>query len=384
MPPRRVSSTPLNILHLCAWHPHRRTPDEGIFIKRHVDALRPFGRQTVWHIDVRHDERWGRVPKSAHAERSLVFASPLRFWYAFEWLAFLLFAWAWLTRDRSRHHDLVVVHVAYPLAVHIRRMRRMMKVPVAIVEHSSIYRSRFAGSQARGLERLRRAFRTGARVIAVSPALADDIRRFARMPDLPIDVVENVVDTALFHPDGPPEEGRFFAASRWRPPKRPEVLIDAMAILRDRGVQACLRMAGDGPMLAALRHRVKELRLEDRVMLLGRLESAGAAEEMRRAFALLHCSDYETFSVVCAESLCCGTPVIASDVGGIPSFVDARSGVLLPANEPAAWADAIEGNWRRLAGMDRTQLARGHGQRFSAEAIGRRLHAIFLMAAGRP
>ena len=98
---------------------------------------------------------------------------------------------------------------------------------------------------------------------------------------------------------------------------------------------------------------------------------------MRDAFALVHCSDYETFSVVCAESICCGTPVIASRVGGIPSFINERNGSLIGTNEAAAWADAIDAEWDRIAGLDRARMAAEARARFSPDTIGRRLNELF-------
>ncbi len=133
----------------------------------------------------------------------------------------------------------------------------------------------------------------------------------------------------------------------------------------------------------ALRGRIDELGMGAHVTLLGRLSSADVALEMKHAHALWHCSDYETFSVVCAEALCCGTPVIASRVGGIPGFVNEDNGALVGTNDATAWAAAIEKDWDRLLHIDRSALSRRIVDRFSAKTVGQSFQTILSELARR-
>lgn len=60
------------------------------------------------------------------------------------------------------------------------------------------------------------------------------------------------------------------------------------------------------------------------------------------AEALIMPSDYESFGMVALEAMACGTPVIASQVGGLAFLVrDGETGYLVPVREPAALAEAI-------------------------------------------
>jgi glycosyltransferase involved in cell wall biosynthesis len=219
-------------------------------------------------------------------------------------------------------------------------------------------------------------------VITVSNSLAHDIRRFSRNEAIPATAVDNVVDTAVFHPDPQvrPAEGTLLAMAAWKTPKRPEVLIEAMAELRGRGVHLRLRMAGDGPLMQGVKERAQALALEDRVTFIGRLAPDEAAREMRAASFFMHCSDHETFSVVCAEALCCGTPVIASRVGGIPEYLEAGGGWLVESNTATAWADAIETALRDAPRVDRPAVVERMRARSSPRAVGERYTQVLRSA----
>ncbi len=53
-------------------------------------------------------------------------------------------------------------------------------------------------------------------------------------------------------------------------------------------------------------------------------------------------SHYESFGMVALEAMACGTPVIASDVGGLSfSVADGFSGYLVPSGDPQALADKL-------------------------------------------
>jgi L-malate glycosyltransferase len=112
------------------------------------------------------------------------------------------------------------------------------------------------------------------------------------------------------------------------------------------------------------------------VDVLGQLSPEQVADEMRRAHALLHASDYETYSAVCAEALCCGTPVIASRVGGIVEYMNTARGAMIAEATAQAWANGIRTNWQRCLDTDRTAIAAGMAERAGSRSVGPRYAAI--------
>jgi len=269
--------------------------------------------------------------------------------------------------------DLVNFHIAYPNCVRIRLLRRVMRRPMIITEHWSGYHFSF-NSTSKGLDRIRGIFHAGVPMIVVSPALEDDIVRFAGPPKPKSYIVDNVVEPEVFNyrPEVVRTTGSFFTIAGWRSPKRPDVLLEAMARMREQGLVAKLRIAGIGPKMEAMRDQVTSLGLEDQVEFLGQLDAHAVADEMRHAHALVHASDYETYSAVCAEALCCGTPVIASAVGGVPSLVLPDRGVLVPENTVEAWTRVWSSAWNDVQRMDPARFAEATIARVNAEGVGKR------------
>lgn len=367
------------VLHITGWYPNSLAPHEAPFIVRHIDALGPHVRNTVWHVDVRTGDRWRYVRSGAHAQRTFLVTTPLHRWLMIEWIATLLILWAWVTRNRSERFDVINFHIAYPNCAHIRLLRWFMRKPMLITEHFSAYRIGF-NAKAKGARRIKRIFHAGVPVLVVSRALQGDIERFAGPPAPTMHVVDNAMNEAIFHPDPSvgPEPGRFFTIAAWRPPKRPDLMLEALAQLRLAGFDARLRIAGGGPGVPAIGERIATLGLQEHVDLLGHLEEQAVANEMRHAHALVHASDYETYSAVCAEALCCGTPVIASRVGGIPEFLSEELGVLVPSNTVQDWVQYWKEAWHPLLAADRTRIATTMMRRAGARAVGERYHRVLL------
>ncbi|HMQ75508.1 MAG TPA: glycosyltransferase [Flavobacteriales bacterium] len=377
----------MHVLHIVGWYPNHLKPFETPFIERHVRALDPLCSNTVWQLDVRQGDRWSLHRRSLKADRTVILSTPLRRWLLLEWLATGLILWAWLTRDRRRHYDVVNFHIAYPNCARLGLLRRVMRRPMVITEHWSIYRLGFK-SGAKGLGRIRRIFHLGVPLITVSRALADDILTFAGPPSPPVHLVANAVDLDVFAPPvaGAPhtsrEPGRFFAIATWRYPKRPVVLVETIALLRKMGRDASLRIAGGGAELPAIEEAIARTGMRGHVTLIGQTTPEAAAEEMRRSHALLHASDYETFSAVCAEALCCGTPVVASHVGGIREYLTPALGLPVMENAPDAWAAAIDRDWDRLLALSPAVLSEAIRPLVDARLVAERYAAVLRSVAG--
>lgn len=111
---------------------------------------------------------------------------------------------------------------------------------------------------------------------------------------------------------------RLAAAGRFIALKNFDLLIEAVRMLHDQGVPACLDLYGDGPERQALSLKAKELGMEDRVRFHGYV--AHWFELARDCDIFINLSDVEGFCIVVAEAMLAGLPVIATDVGGIRDY----------------------------------------------------------------
>jgi glycosyltransferase involved in cell wall biosynthesis len=379
---------PISVLHICGWYPNVLIPAEAPFVQRHIQSLNPFCKNEVWHVEVYPSQNRTRLTRnSLWADRTLLAQTGSAKWIFLELFSLIMLVALWWRRDHSKHYDIVNIHIPYPLAVHTRFIKRMFGVPVVFIEQWSAYHYSFH-SKSRGLDRIRKIFGHDTPLICVSRSLLQDIESFSGIHQGRAAVLDNVAETAFFHwkPESAPSEGRFFAIAGWRYPKRPMVLIEMMTLLRDAGIKAELRLAGDGQLMDEMKRTVEANGLSESITFLGRLNAAQAANEMRLAHTFLHCSDYETYSAVCAEALCCGTPVIASNVGGIPEYMNDITGFLVDHNDAPTWANAIRDSWTRTLHADRRKIAEHMESRASSENVGRRYLNMLLsiLRTGNP
>jgi colanic acid/amylovoran biosynthesis glycosyltransferase len=127
------------------------------------------------------------------------------------------------------------------------------------------------------------------------------------------------------------------------------VLVDACAILRDRGLPFDCRIIGDGPLQGALQAQIETLGLVGQVTLAGPMPQERLADELgTAAIATLPCvitpdGDRDGLPTVLLEAMGKGVPVVTTTVTGGPEIVaDGETGLLCPPGNPAALADALE------------------------------------------
>lgn len=377
----------LRVLHITNWYAEPRVPERVPFISEHFAALAPYVIQQLWHVEVQEATwRWrSQRPSCGSNAHSLILAAPVASWQLREWLTLLL-----LVRLRLRlwrgGWDLVVVHIAYPLLRFPRLVQLLFGRRLLLIEHWSAYHTNFQLSPASpALRRLQGMFATGIPVVAVSQALAADIRRFAGRSDLAVAVVPNAVDTSLFRPDPQvplPPSPTFLMVASWAPIKRPLLVLAAIRALLPQWPQLRLRVIGGGDLLPAMQAYIAAHGLAEAVQLVGPQPKTRIASELQRSTAFLHPSAYETFSVVCAEALCCGVPVLASAVGALPELITPASGRLV-ANTADAWSAALQQWLTDPPAWNYAAIARQAAARFSRQAVGLQLLQEAERAAGR-
>ena len=127
---------------------------------------------------------------------------------------------------------------------------------------------------------------------------------------------------------------------RMSPEKGLDVLIDACARL-PRSLDFSLYLAGDGPLRGELVERAGRAGLAQRIVFAGTVPHGALPDWFRAADVTVLPSRSEGVPNVLLESIACGTPFVASDVGGVSEIADPRADRLTPAGDANALAAAI-------------------------------------------
>ncbi|MGB5806694.1 glycosyltransferase [Castellaniella sp.] len=157
-----------------------------------------------------------------------------------------------------------------------------------------------------------------------------DVRVFSAAPDLREQARRRV---------GPPLGARLLlSVGRLAEEKNHAGLLRAFARLAPQYPDVRLWVVGDGPLRDALLRQRAALGLNDRVAFLGVRQDV--PDLMRAADVFVLPSRFEGFGLVVAEAMACGTPVVATDAGGVAEVLEG-AGILVPVGDDAALARGL-------------------------------------------
>lgn len=262
------------------------------------------------------------------------------------------------TLDAGHTTDLIHCHDALAsVAADLVLRRAAMSIPLIQTVHGPWSREALMGGAVPGGSHVsyiryleERAFAAATHLIAVDHGQAEILTSDFHVPTDRITVVPNGVDTtAIAALSAMPSqvdirEPYFVVPRRLVKKNGVGVALRAIAGLRSSTV---LAVAGDGPLRAQLQHTAATLHIPERVRFLGNLPPAVLLPLMRKALGVVLPSVpvdgvIEATSLAALESMACGTPILASDIGGLREIVSkAGVGFLFPAGDAAALAAAL-------------------------------------------
>lgn len=264
---------------------------------------------------------------------------------------------AWIARTGCRF-DVIDAHYFYPDGVAAALLARRFDKPLVITGRGSDLN--LIGQGARARRRMLDACAQAQACVGVSQALVDVLRGWG-VPQHKLHVIRNGVDLDRFS-----EQDAGAARARLGLPvdvpvvlsvgnlfelKGHALLIEAVALLTRDWPTLRLVIAGEGPERERLQQLIAQHGLQERVRLLGVVPNADLPHWYGAADLFALPSSREGLPNVMLEALACGTPVVATAVGGIPEVLGGQpdAGMLLDERSSAALARAIAAALRRVS-----------------------------------
>jgi teichuronic acid biosynthesis glycosyltransferase TuaC len=292
--------------------------------------------------------------------------------------------WMWRSSRaavRRAAHELkpecIISYWAHPDGAAALRFAREAGIPSIVIVGGSDVLLLPKQSAARARQ-IREVLLGSSAVVVVARYLKQRVVEMGVAPEN-VHVVYQGIDPARFSP-GNRETARcnlamsdddapvLVSVGRFVPVKGHEVLLDACAQLRDRGRNFRLHLVGYGPLRQTLEAKVQSLELTAHVRFAGPVDQRELADWYRAADLLVMSSHSEGLPNVLREGLACGTPFVATDVGGIREIADAPGCMLVPPRDATALADGIEAALRQLPASAETVAARHANIRTWAES----------------
>lgn len=271
----------------------------------------------------------------------------------------IFFAIFGLLRELKRKGQAQVVNAqfVYPCGVSTALAARLLKIPVVLSAMGSdinLYK-RFLLRRVQ----IKWALNCAQSVTAVTDALKEEIVKLEIAPSK-IKTIPNGVDASRFFVK-PRNEARdllgldkdfkliLFVGSfdnllgTPNTIKGSEYLIEAVSILRkEYAYNFKLVLIGEGPLKRVIQQKAKELGVGDIVSFLGSKPYKEIPLWMNACDVFVRPSLIDGMPNVVLEALACGRPVVASRVGGLPSMINSKNGILVKPRDPQGIAQALK------------------------------------------
>lgn len=375
----------MKVLFLTSSYPVPEHPWLGIFVREHARAVAPHADVAVALLDRSEEARAIRIEDADDEFRAVRARYPTRP-APVSYLANVLAAALAYRRLRRTGFDPDLIHAHFFLAgAPAVLLGRMLRKPVVVTEQWSVFLSDDPMTLSPAMQRVARyTYEHADTVMPVSEALRDGIKAIGTQADFR--VVPNVVDTALFHPNGTDGKlagvGRLIGVGGLYDAKGWEDLIEALALVASHR-EVRLDLVGDGVLRSKLEAQVARLGMNEIVTFHGWRPKEEVAERLRASDLFVITSHYDSNPCAVIEALASGVPVVATAVGGIPEMVTDGMGVLAEPGRPASIAAAIDAAIDADRGWDHQAIASAARDRYGAERIGSDFAAIYAEAIER-
>ncbi|GDX52398.1 glycoside hydrolase [Bacteroidota bacterium] len=374
------------ILWLVSWYPNRFDLFNADFIQHQAEAVSKFVDVHVLYV---HADETGAIKKTeatvfqkenlteqiiyypSESKNILGKIKSINRYYKISKLAIQQYI------KKNGLPDYVHVHVPIRAGAVALWMKKKYGISYALTEHYGIYnRTVIDPWEERSFvyrNSVKRIIKNAEPFICVSNQLGEDVNRLAIKKEFVS--IPNVVDVNHFHFIQKKNENkkfRFIHVSNMIPLKNVEGIIDAAKTLSKTRNDFVVKIIGRTSS-TIINYAEQSGLLNQTVFFSGEIPYTQVANEMNEANAFILFSRSESSSCVVQESLCCGLPIISTQVGIALKTVNETNGLFAEIDNANSLAEKMNEIINNYSKYNREQISKESCQKFNYETIGRKI-----------
>jgi glycosyltransferase involved in cell wall biosynthesis len=381
-----------SILWLASWYPNRTDRFTGDFIQRHAKAAAIYNKIIVIHV-VKANENFfpGNIFEEIISNKNLT--EHIIYYRCNISIGFLnkivsLYRYLKIYRKailkyKNENNIEPFAHVHVPLKAGLAALwlKRKFNFQFAVTEHYDIYNNiidePFFKRSFLFRYFVKKIIKQSSVFIPVSNFLGEAVNKMV-VPK-PYSIIYNTVDANLFFFKPATEKKqrfRFIHVSGMTPSKNVEGIINATESLSKKRNDFELIIVGH--LNDQIHSSVKHKNLLDKIVFFtGEISYPEVAQQMQMAQSAIVFSKTETMSCVAAEAICCGLPVIATNVGGVPEVINNSNGFRVQSENEIELEQAMNTMIDNYDEFDRKNIELTAHEKYSYKNIGKQITALY-------
>ncbi len=371
------------VLVLPGWYPSWQDPFTGDFNQRHVRAAGIHTPQVVLYIAkdltqklTKTETRYNQLTENI-IEIIVIYPQKNNKWFdiVYSNLVYLrlLYYYAHIIENKWGKPLLIHSYIVIRGGLSGMLLGTKWKIPFILSEHWTIYYPQDPGYLLKRNQIFRwtvkKVFEKAKLFLPVTKSLQQQV--YTLLKPVPSTIIPNVVETKFFYykEDCAKENVfRFVHVSNMVDQKNPKGLLRGFKRFREIHAASCLWMVGPYPK--EIWEYAASINLsDDAVHFTGAVSYQAVAEILRLSQALAMFSNYENLPCVILEALCCGLPVLSTNVGGISEVIDVHNGILIDSGDEEQLTAAFIKMFTLYKNYDRKRISDSATSLFSYHAV---------------